>query len=60
MKYDDAQLRAADVYSVMTEFLCAVTWLRDPGNLDKPVSQCEFQGRDIMDLDREGPARYRK
>lgn len=60
MKYDDAQLKAADVYSVMTEFLCAVAWLRDPGNLDKPVSQCEFQGRDIVDLDREGPARYRK
>ncbi|KOC13993.1 AMP-binding enzyme family protein [Aspergillus flavus AF70] len=59
VKYDDAQLRAADVYNVMTEFLCAVAWLCDPGNLDKPVSQCEFQGRDIMDLDREGPARYR-
>ncbi|CAI7632090.1 unnamed protein product [Penicillium bialowiezense] len=60
VKYDDAQLRAADVYNIMTDFLCAVAWLCDPGNVDKPVSQCDFQGRDIVDLDREGPARYRK
>jgi hypothetical protein len=60
VKYDDAQLRATDVYNIMTEFLCAVAWLCDPGNVDKPVSQCEFQGHDIVDLDREGPARYRK
>ncbi|RAH40259.1 AMP-binding enzyme family protein [Aspergillus brunneoviolaceus CBS 621.78] len=60
VKYDDAQLRATDVYNIMTEFLCAVAWLGDPGNVDKPVSQCEFQGRDIVDLDHEGPARYRR
>ncbi|KAJ5272427.1 hypothetical protein N7478_007552 [Penicillium angulare] len=60
VKYDDAQLRATDVYNIMTGFLCAVAWLCDPGNVDKPVSQCEFQGHDIVDLDRESPARYRQ
>ncbi|OJJ38789.1 hypothetical protein ASPWEDRAFT_149311 [Aspergillus wentii DTO 134E9] len=60
VKYDDAQLRAKDVYNIMTEYLCAVAWLSDPENVDKPVSECEFQGRDIVDLDREGPARYRR
>ncbi|KAJ5417497.1 AMP-binding enzyme family protein [Penicillium crustosum] len=60
VRYDDAQLRATDVYNIMTEFLCAVAWLCDPGNMDKPVSQCDFQGHDIVDLDREGPTRYRK
>ncbi|KAJ5765125.1 hypothetical protein N7520_004684 [Penicillium odoratum] len=60
VSYDDAQLRAKDVYSIMTEYLCAVAWLSDPANMDKPVSECEFQGHDIVDLDRESPARYRQ
>ncbi|KAJ5641988.1 hypothetical protein N7490_005988 [Penicillium lividum] len=60
VSYDDAQLRAKDVYNIMTEYLCAVAWLSDPANMDKPVSECKFQGHDIVDLDRESPARYRK
>ncbi|KAJ5293528.1 uncharacterized protein N7443_009481 [Penicillium atrosanguineum] len=60
VSYDDAQLRASEVHNIMTEFLCAVAWLSDPANMDKNVAQCEFQGQDIVDLDREGPGRYHK
>ncbi|KAJ5998272.1 hypothetical protein N7451_006082 [Penicillium sp. IBT 35674x] len=60
VSYDDAQLRATEVYNIMTEYLCAVAWLSNPANMDKNVDQCEFQSHDIMDLDREGPGRYRR
>lgn len=60
VSYDDAQLRAIEVYNIMTEYLCAVAWLSDPANMDKNVAQCEFQGHDIVDLDQEGAGRYRQ
>ena len=58
--YDDAQFRANTIYNIMTEYLCAVAWLSEPDNMDKPVGQCEFKGYDIVDLDVEGPALYRR
>ncbi|KAJ5137186.1 hypothetical protein N7448_005740 [Penicillium atrosanguineum] len=60
VSYDDTQLRASEVHNIITEFLCAVAWLSDPTNMDKNMAQCEFQGQDIVDLDREGPGRYHK
>jgi acyl carrier protein len=48
VSWDDAQLRASEVYQAMSEFLCALAWISNPDNLDKPVSQCEFQGQKIL------------
>lgn len=42
--WDDAQLRADEVYDITSQFMCAVAWLSDPDNMGKPVSECRFKG----------------
>ncbi|KAL3481511.1 hypothetical protein BJX99DRAFT_253435 [Aspergillus californicus] len=40
--WDDAQLRASEVYEFTAQFMSAVAWLSDPDNMGKPVSECRF------------------
>ncbi|KAE8390876.1 AMP-binding enzyme family protein [Aspergillus alliaceus] len=44
--WDDSQLRSKEVYDVTTKYMCAVAWLSDPDNMNKPVTECQFEGCD--------------
>ncbi|KAJ5710441.1 Nonribosomal peptide synthetases (NRPS), partial [Penicillium malachiteum] len=39
VSWDDAQLRGSEVYHAIEEFLCALVWISNPENFDKPVTQ---------------------
>jgi acyl-CoA synthetase (AMP-forming)/AMP-acid ligase II/acyl carrier protein len=47
VSWDDAQLKASEVYQSIEEFLCAMAWISNPANFDKPVTHCEFNGHQI-------------
>jgi hypothetical protein len=47
VSWDDAQLKASEVYQSIEEFLCAMAWISNPANFDKPVTHCEFNGHKI-------------
>jgi acyl carrier protein len=47
VSWDDAQLKASEVYQAIEEFLCAMAWISNPANFDKPVTACEFNGHMI-------------
>ncbi|KAJ5917371.1 Nonribosomal peptide synthetases (NRPS) [Penicillium verhagenii] len=48
VSWDDAQLRGHEIYQAIQEFLCALVWISNPENFDKPVTQCEFQGQKAL------------
>jgi acyl carrier protein len=47
VSWDDAQLRASEVYQALEEFLCAMAWISNPVNFYKPVAECEFTGHKV-------------
>lgn len=42
--YSDAALPVDKANFIVEEYLCAVAWLADPANAQKPVSGCRFEG----------------
>ncbi|KAA8647997.1 hypothetical protein EYZ11_004201 [Aspergillus tanneri] len=56
--YDDSQLTTAEVRQAMTEFMSATAWLANPDNIQRPVSDCQFDGLQITDI--EPHYRYRR
>ncbi|OOQ81949.1 hypothetical protein PEBR_40889 [Penicillium brasilianum] len=47
----DADLPVDKTNFIVEEYLCAVAWLADPANVQKPLSECRFEGYTVGSAD---------